>query len=278
MRCARPSTTAVLPDPGLAHEHGVVLGATREDLHDPLDLRLAPDDRVELVFLGVLGQVASELVENLGALAVLGLAAGTRGGPPALPAGRAGKHPHDFLAHPVGVDLQVVQNPRRHSFAFPDQSQQDVFGPDIVVSERQGLAQRPLEHLLGPGREGDLSLGLVVALTYDAGHLSPHLFKADLQSAQNPGRDSIRFAQQPEEQVLRPYVVVAQDPSLLLGQNDHLSGSLCEPFKHHFPLWLPHARTGEYLAQQSRPDLIYLRAFQAARFCIQMIHHNVSRL
>ena len=43
-----------LDDGGLAHarladEHGVVLGAARQHLHDALDLLLAPDDRVELL-------------------------------------------------------------------------------------------------------------------------------------------------------------------------------------------------------------------------------------
>ncbi len=37
-----------LADAGLANQHGVVLGPAREDLHDPLDLGLATDDRVEL--------------------------------------------------------------------------------------------------------------------------------------------------------------------------------------------------------------------------------------
>ena len=49
---------------GLADEHRVVLGAARQDLHDPLDLFLAADDRVELGVPGQLGQVATELVEH----------------------------------------------------------------------------------------------------------------------------------------------------------------------------------------------------------------------
>ena len=40
-----------LADARLADQHGVVLLAAREDLHDPLDLRLAADDRVELALL-----------------------------------------------------------------------------------------------------------------------------------------------------------------------------------------------------------------------------------
>ena len=54
-----------LADAGLADEHGVVLGAAREDLHDPLDLLLAADHRVELVVARGLREVAAELVEDL---------------------------------------------------------------------------------------------------------------------------------------------------------------------------------------------------------------------
>src|SRR6185437_4387050 len=60
-----------LADSRLAHEHGVVLRAAREDLHDPLDLRLAPDAWVELAFGRQLGQVAPELVEQLRGLLAL---------------------------------------------------------------------------------------------------------------------------------------------------------------------------------------------------------------
>ena len=62
-----------LADAGLADEHGVVLGPAREDLHDPLDLGLATDDRVELRLGGQLGQVATELVEQLRGLLALAL-------------------------------------------------------------------------------------------------------------------------------------------------------------------------------------------------------------
>jgi len=62
---------------GLADQDRVVLRAPREDLHDPLDLRLAADDRIELALGGELRQVAPELVEQLrGLLALAGGAAG----------------------------------------------------------------------------------------------------------------------------------------------------------------------------------------------------------
>ena len=54
-----------LADAGLADQDGVVLGAARQDLHDPLDLLLAPDHGVELVVARGLREVAAELVEHL---------------------------------------------------------------------------------------------------------------------------------------------------------------------------------------------------------------------
>src|SRR5204862_1909531 len=54
-----------LADARLADQHGVVLLAAREDLHQALDLGLTADDRVELALLRLLRQVAAELVEQL---------------------------------------------------------------------------------------------------------------------------------------------------------------------------------------------------------------------
>ncbi len=53
-----------LADARLAHEHRVVLGAARQDLHHALDLFLAPDDRVEFSFARSLGEISAELVEH----------------------------------------------------------------------------------------------------------------------------------------------------------------------------------------------------------------------
>ena len=68
-----------LADAGLADEHRVVLGAAGQHLHDPLDLTVTPDDRIELLLPSELGEVASELVEHQrAALGGLTLAARAR--------------------------------------------------------------------------------------------------------------------------------------------------------------------------------------------------------
>ena len=74
-----------LDDGGLAHprlpdEDRVVLRAARQHLHDPLDLFLAADDRVQLVVPGQRGEVAPELIEHRRAgRGVRGLRAGGSG-------------------------------------------------------------------------------------------------------------------------------------------------------------------------------------------------------
>src|SRR5207249_11661353 len=84
-----------LADTRLADQHGVVLGAAREDLHHALDLRLPADDGVELPFARLLRQVAAELVEELRALRLL---AGRRARGAALAAAGPGKHADDLVA------------------------------------------------------------------------------------------------------------------------------------------------------------------------------------
>ena len=127
-----------LADAGLADEHRVVLGAAGQHLHDPLDLLLAPDDRVELALAGGLGEVAAELVEHQRRRrGALGRAAGGGG----LLALVAGQQLDDLLAHPVEVGAELDQHLGGDALALADEAEQDVLGADVVVAELQRLAQ-----------------------------------------------------------------------------------------------------------------------------------------
>ena len=64
-RCAKPSTTAVLPTPGLAGEDRVVLAAAHQDVDDLADLVVAAGHRVHLALLGLRGQVDRVLLDRL---------------------------------------------------------------------------------------------------------------------------------------------------------------------------------------------------------------------
>ena len=215
-----------LADAGLAEQHRVVLLAAGEDLHDPLDLGLAADHRVELALGGELGQVAAELVEQLrGLLALAGAAA--RAAALAAPAG-AGEHADDLVADLLGVGVEVEQDAGRDALVLAHEAEQDVLGADVVVAERERLAQRQLEHLLGPRRERDLAGGDLLAGADDADDLGAHALDRDVERLEDAGGEALLLAQQPEQDVLGADVVVLQGPGLLLREDDYLPGPLCE--------------------------------------------------
>ena len=124
---------------GLADEDGVVLGAPGEDLHDPLHLLVAADDRVELALARRGGEIAPELVEDgrAGGHALLAGAAGGHG----LLALVAREHLHDGLAHGGQVRAELGQDLGGHALALAQQAEQDVLGADVIVAQLEGLGQ-----------------------------------------------------------------------------------------------------------------------------------------
>ncbi len=215
-----------LADAGLTQQHRVVLGAAGEDLHDPLDLGLATDHRVELALLGQLGQVAAELVEQLRRLFAL---AGTRAGTGALATSAgAGEHPDHLVADLVGVGVEVEQDAGGDALVLTHQAEQDVLGADVVVAERERLAQGQLEHLLGARRERNLAGGDLLAGTDDADNLRANALGGDVERLEDAGGQPLLLAQQSQQDVLGADVVVLERARLFLGQDDYLTGSLCE--------------------------------------------------
>src|SRR6266498_949321 len=144
-----------LADAGLADQNRVVLRAPREDLHHALDLGLTPDDGVELGLGGELGQVAPELVEELRALRLLARSAARA----LLPPARAGEHADDLVANLFGIGVEVEQDACRDTLVLAYEAEQDVLGADVVVTQRERLAQRQLENLLRARGERDLPGG-----------------------------------------------------------------------------------------------------------------------
>ena len=118
-----------LADAGLADQHGVVLRAAREDLDDAADLVVAADDRVELAVLGVLREVAAELLQRL--VLLLGALVGD--------AVRAADLLDRLVSGLVGGAVAVegvAASPRLGA----GQREQDVLGGDVLVVELAGLA------------------------------------------------------------------------------------------------------------------------------------------
>ena len=221
-----------LADARLADQHRVVLLAAREDLHDALDLGLAADDGIELPLGRGLRQVAAELVEQLRALRLL---AGAAAGALLAPA-RAGEHADDLVADLLGVGVEVEQDARRDALVLAHEPEQDVLGADVVVAERERLAQRELEHLLRARRERDLAGRDLVALADDPRDLRAHLLDRDVERLEHPRGETLLLAQQPEQDVLGADVVVLQRPGFVLCEDDDLASSFGESLEH-VPAW-----------------------------------------
>ncbi len=217
-----------LADARLADQHRVVLLAAREDLHDPLDLGLAADDRVELALLRLLREVAAELVEQLRGLRLLAAGPAARA---RLAAAGAGEHADDLVADLLGVGVEVEQDPRGDALVLADEAEQDVLGADVVVAEGQRLAQRELQHLLRARRERDLAGRDLVALADDPRDLRPHFLHRDVERLEYPRRETLFLAEQPEQDVLGADVVVLERPCLVLCEDDDLASPFSEAFE-----------------------------------------------
>ncbi len=103
---------------------------------------------------------------------------------------------------------------------------------DVVVSERQRLAQGQFEHLLRARRKRDLSGCDLVALADDASDLRAHLFHGDVERLEHTRGEPFLFAQQPEQDVLGADVVVLERAGLVLCEDDDLASPFSEPFEH----------------------------------------------
>ena len=123
MRCARPSTIAVLPTPGSPISTGLFLVRRESTCIDAAHLVVAADDRVELAGLGGRGEVAAELREGAVALLRVGASrlagrrapraarrAASRGSAPPCAGGR-GRAPASRPGRAAGARLRRSRRP-----------------------------------------------------------------------------------------------------------------------------------------------------------------------
>ena len=218
-----------LADAGLAHQHGVVLGAPGQHLHDPLDFLLPADHRIELALACGSGQVAAELVEydrsggrRLGRRACRGwlLALGAR------------QQLDHLLADPAGVSAQLDEHLRGDAVVLADQAEQDMLGADVVVAQLQRLAQRQLKHLLDPRSERDMPGRCLLALAGDLPDVLADRLQADPQRLKGLGGDALALADQAEQDVLGADMVVVEYPGLFLSQDRNPPRPVGEPLEH----------------------------------------------
>ncbi len=123
---------------------------------------------------------------------------------------------------------------RSHALAFPDDPEEDVLGPDVVVTQLERFPQRELQHLLRPRGERDVTLwhDLAADLTDDAHDIHAEDLDGQARLHQHLGTHAVALGGEPEEQVLGADVVVPERAGLLLGEHDDDAGPVGETFEH----------------------------------------------
>src|SRR5215469_5874803 len=207
---------SLLPGGWLAPTAGPAL--TGLDAEVPLDRGQLPDDRVEPVH---------DLVK-------LHRWAHHPHGPGLGPglAGPGRGELDDLVPHPAQVLAQAGEHLGRHAVALPDQAEQDVLGPDVVVAELQRLPQRELQYLLGPRGERDVAGRRLTAPADDLHDPRTRLVLADLQFPQRPRGGALRFPRQAEQEMLGADVAVVEVPGFFLRVDDDSPRPLGEPLEH----------------------------------------------
>ena len=209
-----------LADAGLADQHRVVAGAAAQHLDDPLELLVAPDQRVERVARRRLGQVARELREQrrLLRLARLRLLVEQR---------------EDVLAHRGEAHALLGEDPGGHAALLAHQPEQDVLGADVVVQHALGLLGRVAEHALALDRERDLDRGGdLLAVGRAALDLLADLLHGEVALAEQPRGEALPLADQAEQQVLGLDGRTAQLARLVAGEEDHPPSPLGVALEH----------------------------------------------
>ncbi len=144
----------------------------------------------------------------------------------------ARQHPDDLVADLLRVGVEVEQDARGDALVLAHEAEQDVLGADVVVAERERLAQGELEDLLRARGEGDLAGGDLLAGPDDPDDLGANALHGDVERLEDPRGKAFLLAEETEQDVLGADVVVLEDASLFLGEDDHLAGPLCEALEH----------------------------------------------
>ncbi len=211
-----------LADARLADEGRVVLGSSRQDLDDPLDLLLSADDGIQLSCAGGVGQVDPELVDGrglAGPLRLLGAGPGRRA---------LGQDPDDLVADLVEIDAQRLQDARGDALALADQSEQQVLRPDVVVAEASRLVDGQLDHPFRARGQPDLTDDRSIAATDDELDGRPHLRQLDVHVLEDARGDTLALPDETEQEMLGADVVVVEPLRLVLSECQDLARTVRE--------------------------------------------------
>ena len=209
-----------LADARLANQHGVVLGAAAQHLLDPLQLVIAPDERIELVLHRGLGEVAAELGEERRFLD---------------PRQRRllVQELHDVVAHRVQPHPLFHQDGGGNGSLLAQDAEQQVLGPDVVVEQPIGLLRRELEDTLGFGAERDFDRCRdLLAKHRPAFNFLADIFERQVGPGEDPAGQAFAFPNEAQQQMLGLDRNAPELACLVAGEEEHAPRSFGVPFEH----------------------------------------------
>ncbi len=135
----------------------------------------------------------------------------------------------DLVPDLLERNAERFEDPGRDPLALAHETEKQVLGADVAMAELPSLIDRELDHLLGAWRERDLARGgRRIAAADDELDCGAHLGELDTEGVEDARGDTLAFAHQTEEEVLRSYVVVVETDGLVLGKRED---SLCAVVK-----------------------------------------------
>ena len=203
-----------------ADQGGIVLAAPRQDLDHALDFFLAPDHRIEFAGGGSGSQVGAQCV-HIGCFTGTGWFAG---GAILLAAGV--QHRDDLGANFLQRHAEAFQHAGSDAFAFTDQTQQQVFGADIVVIKATSLIYREFNNFFGAGGQPNLPHHDAVAPPDDKLDGATNFGQFDTEIREYPRGDPFLLPHQPQQDMLGTNVVMVKALCFFLRQGQNFAGTL----------------------------------------------------
>jgi hypothetical protein len=208
---------------GLADQYRVVLRPAAQHLLHPFELVVATHQRIELVLHRGLGEVAAELGQERRFLD-----AGQRG--------LLVEQLNDVFAHLVQPHALLHQDGGGHRPLFPENAQQQVLGPDVVVEQPIRFLRGVLKHALGLGAEWNLhGGGHLLAEDGPALDVLADAFQREVRARKDPARQPLPLANQAEEQVLGLNRDAPELARFVAGEKEHPPCSFGVAFEHPTP-------------------------------------------
>ena len=132
----------------------------------------------------------------------------------------------NFVARPLDIDFETLQNARGDAFAFAQKAEQNVLGADVGMIERLRFLAGERENLLHARRVGNVADHLGFRAGADLFlDFHPHRLEIESHLLQDVDGNALPELDQPEQQMLGPDVIVIEAVGFLASERQDLLGA-----------------------------------------------------